>query len=76
VSSAALHEQAAPLIAALPAAVACAPADASPGAVRHVYVTSVGDGPRTLPPSKALAGPAGLPIDAATDADGAFDSGL
>jgi hypothetical protein len=48
------------------------PRDATPGLVRHVYVTSVGDGPRVLAPADALADPTtGLPKVTATKADAA-----
>ena len=49
VSDAALAAQAQAALAALPPHLACAPeARAEPGALRHIYVTSVGDGPRVL----------------------------
>ena len=72
VSSPALATEARALLSsgALPAALlpSTTPASASaptPGAVRHVYVTSVGDGPRVLTsvPGAALAdGVTGLPF--------------
>jgi hypothetical protein len=43
-------------------------AAALPGAVRHVYVTSVGDAPRVLPAGESLADPLGLPISLAVSA--------
>ena len=86
VSSPQLEAQARGAIAALPPAVACAPgAEAEPGSVRHIYVTSVGDGPRTLfstgsgttPPGVCLADCCtGLPHVVAASADGVFDKAL
>lgn len=49
VSSPELAAAATSLIPSLPPSVACPPGGkAEPGSVRHIYVTSVGDGPRTL----------------------------
>jgi diphosphomevalonate decarboxylase len=86
VSSPQLEAQARGAIAALPPAVACAPgAEAEPGSVRHIYVTSVGDGPRTLFSTGSGTTPAGvcladcctgLPFVVAASADGAFDKAL
>ncbi|CAE7225594.1 Mvd [Symbiodinium sp. KB8] len=46
----------------LPAGVAAPEGSACPGEIRHIYCTSMGDGPRTLPLEEALADPAtGLP---------------
>jgi diphosphomevalonate decarboxylase len=57
-----LAEDAAAQLRALPKECACAPERAQPGALLHVYATTVGDGPRTLPPEQALADPEGLPL--------------
>ena len=60
--AAALEEEAAAAAGALPPGLACEPHRAQPGAVRHVYATSVGDGPRVLSASEALADPEGVPL--------------
>ena len=76
-SSPSLAEAASALIPTLPPAVACTPGAATPGAVRHIYVTSVGDGPRVLPTTEALAdAETGLPFTLAAAHDGAFDKAL
>jgi diphosphomevalonate decarboxylase len=72
--AAALLEEAGAALAALPPALACAPGREQPGAVRHVYATSVGDGPRVLPASEALADAEGVPLASAA-AEG-VDKGL
>ncbi len=46
------------------------------GAIRHIYVTSVGDGPRILNPSDSLANTEGLPLIIATSKHTEFDKGL
>lgn len=79
VGNAGMEAAAQALIPTLPAHVA--PSDkmpATPGAVRHVYVTSVGDGPRVLPQAQALADPVtGLPyVVADAAAAGEFDKAL
>lgn len=86
VSSPALHAEAKALLAAggsaLPASLhpSADPASAwapAPGAVRHVYVTSPGDGPRVLAASEALADPVtGLPHVTADKHSGQFDKAL
>ncbi len=75
-SSPAVHEEARKLVAGLDPRLACAAEAAAPGAVRHVYVTSVGDGPRTLGAADCLANAEGLPLATASAADGEFDKGL
>jgi diphosphomevalonate decarboxylase len=87
VSSPALAAEAAALVPSLPPAVACpAGQQAAPGDVRHIYVTSVGDGPRVLystgnpaasAPGSCLADcTTGLPHVVAAKADGVFDKAL
>ncbi len=62
-------EAAAAAGAPLAAALACAPADAAPGALAHVYATEIGDGPRARAPADSLADPVtGLPLDTTVDA--------
>lgn len=70
---------------ALPPSVACPPGRQAPGAVRHIYVTSVGDGPRVLASTgrpgsddgAALAdGVTGQPRAAAATPAGEFDRAL
>lgn len=74
-SSAALAAEAAAAV--VPAALRCPPGAAAPGAVRHVYVTRPGDGPRVLAPGDALADAVtGLPFVVAAAHDGAFDKAL
>lgn len=47
-----------------------------PGALRHIYVTSAGDGPRVLGPADSLAHPGtGLPLLVAQSAS-EFDRAL
>lgn len=75
--SAELLAEAQAQVAALPAKLQAA--DATPGAVRHVYVTSVGDGPRVLAPAESLADPvSGMPVGAgaAAGAGGGFAKSL
>jgi hypothetical protein len=76
VSAPGLLETASALIPSLPASLACSADNAAAGAVRHVYATSVGDGPRTLGAADCLAGPDGLPLATASAGDGEFDKGL
>jgi hypothetical protein len=76
VSNSKLHEEASALVGGLPASLACSADASAPGAVRHVYLTSVGGGPRTLGPADALAGADGQPLVLAGAADGEFDKGL
>ncbi len=76
VSSPELYAEASALVAGLPAALACGAGASAPGSVRHVYATSVGDGPRTLGADAALANAEGLPLIVAAAGDGEFDKGL
>ena len=46
----------------LPPALTCAADRACPGAVKHIYVTSVGDGPRVLTQAQSLADAHGMPL--------------
>lgn len=71
-SSPAVHKEADALLPSLPAKLLPAPGTTTAGAVRYVYVTSVGDGPRVLPAAESLADAAtGLPLaSAAAAADG------
>ncbi len=62
VSCAATAAAAAARVPALAGKLACAPDAAAPGALRYIYVTGVGDGPRTLDPAAdSLAGDDHLP---------------
>ena len=55
----------------------CAEGDAAGGAVRYVYATTVGDGPRVLGAEHSLAGADGQPLErAAAGAEGEFDKAL
>ena len=75
VSSPALAAEAASV--SVPTAVRCAAGAETAGAVRHVYVTSAGDGPRVLRADEALADAAtGMPFVTAVAHDGAFDVAL
>lgn len=73
-----LQAEAEALLPGLPAALACPAGAAQPGGVRHVYATTVGDGPRVLPPSEALAdATTGLPFVTAVAGKGEeFDKAL
>ena len=75
-SSPELQARAQARVTALDARLACPEAEAASGAVRYVYATTVGDGPRVLAPSESLAGPDGLPLAVAGAADGEFDKAL
>ena len=78
VSNSQLQAQAEALVPALDARLACDAAEvaASRGLVRHVYATTVGDGPRVLGAAESLAGADGLPLAAARAEDAALDKGL
>jgi diphosphomevalonate decarboxylase len=63
-------------LAALGLACPADEAEAGRGLVRHIYFTSVGDGPRALPAAERLAGDDGLPLEVAKRGDEGFDKGL
>jgi diphosphomevalonate decarboxylase len=76
-SSPALQARAQALVPALDARLACAEGEAASGAVRYVYATTVGDGPRVLGAEHSLAGADGLPLERAqAGAEGEFDKAL
>ncbi len=67
VSAPAVQAAAMALLPSLPAKLVCAPESTQSGAVRFVYVTSVGDGPRVLKPEEALAdATTGMPLASAS----------
>jgi diphosphomevalonate decarboxylase len=62
--------------ASLPPTLICSSSNIASGSVRHIYVTSVGDGPRVLSDDEALAdGVTGLPFNKETSST-EFSSGL
>jgi diphosphomevalonate decarboxylase len=77
VSDAAAESEAREKIPGLTGKLACAPGAEAVGAVRYFYVTSVGDGPRTLSAEASLAdSTTGLPLATADGAAGDYAKAL